>query len=466
MFLWFSYIRVSDQGTWNAVATGQRSSNLVDRWLPLSEGMPVLNSNQGANQFVSWLYNTGGVEAISLSFAILETCTFLLWSIILFRITSPGCALMGTVAIVAASFFQINGLNAISISHLFFATLFLLLAIETKDKRIQWVDAGLRSWFSIAVLMIVWANVGASVFAGILVLLLLAVCRVFETGGKCLNDAEFHKRVWLFQIGLLATAFTPAGVQSWYEVFATGSLLNSLGGWQPSMMAGFNGAVVGIFWLTWLFTNKDSTRSISFFDAAAILLTIGVACSQNLIAWFAPIICLAIAQKASPVESLITEPFSIQGRMKFAFTLLSGLIIWLGFCFSPFGNQILGGQQRSYAQFVGSDFPLELKSKLNELGSPKTVWSPVEWADWLAVDSTTQLFMNQDQSRFPGTVKTDYHSIYVGNNWKRLVDKYAIETMAIDKNRQSQFMPKFRQAPGAWRIAYENKKSALLRRVR
>ena len=466
IFLWFSYLRVSDPATWNAVATSQRSSNLVDGWLPLSEGMPVFVASQGGNCFIGWLYSTGGVELLSLSFAILKTCTFLIWTAIFFRLTNARAALLASVAIVAASFFEIDGLTVMSLGQFFVAIMLWILASQINDQQIHWKNATPFSWIQMTVVMTIWANTDNSVFAGLLLLFLLAVHRLIEVRNRFIHDREFQHRVWLFQVCLLATAISPNGFASWTTLFDLDSFLNPFGGWQPSTMAGFNGVVVGLFWLARLLGPRSRSQKFSFFDLASIALTTGVACSQSMIAWFVPIICIGILQNSGKVAPSETMDVPNRNSLRFAFTLLSGLVLWIGFCFSPFGNQLLGGSQRSTAKITGAVLPVELKSNLDKLDDHPTVWSPLPWSDWLAVDNRIKLYMNRDEWRFPETVKREYHSIYRGANWQHLADKYDIDGMVIDKVHQTEFMPKFRTDSGKWQVAFENQSSMLIRRIR
>ena len=474
LFIWFSYLPVSDPGIWHAVSTGSIAlqSNSLDvlDTIPLSEGMRVSNMNWGANSVIHSLYAAGGAELLSLSFAVLKTVTLLLWAFLFLKFVGRWAAVAGVVPLVMCTFFELDGMNSQLFGQLMLPILILVMA-QSNQARFElrmWSETGIGRYFAVGAIFAIWANLHASFVVGLALLFLLALARFVKHKFASFTDREFRARVWLLEIAALGTLLNPSGIYLWSELlwWPDNPVLQAFGGWSPTVLAGWNGMFIALFWASWFIANRRAKKLNWFFTLAAIFATMGAACCQGLIAWFAPMILMGVAIVLGALQSQVSQtPAAYSGPFRFAFTLLAGLFIWLGFCCSPAGSMLLGGHPRAEAQVVGAGTPILLKNHLSKKRPAGMVWAPVYWSDWLSVGSDSKMFLNANSNLVPETVLSDYGSFYAGENWKHLAEKYDFTNIVIDKNRQQKLTRQIRRSPGDWKIVFEDGISILLQRV-
>ena len=151
----------------------------------------------------------------------------------------------------------------------------------------------------------------------------------------------------------------------------------------------------------------------------------------------------------------------------FAFTLLSGLVVWAAFALSPLSAPVLGGKTRSATQLHNRNTPLAVARFLQ--GSPPRglVWAPEDWGDWLAWDgpSGLQVVANSNLSVLPQRVWYDIAQVArAEGNWTRTLDRYGVELLIVDKERQPRLAEAALGQSGDWTVQFEDAAAIVLKR--
>ena len=98
----------------------------------------------------------------------------------------------------------------------------------------------------------------------------------------------------------------------------------------------------------------------------------------------------------------------------------------------------------------------------------KVVWTPKYWADQLQIlGEPTPVLANLNQALLTERIERDYQSIfYGGKNWKRLLRRYQIDDLVIDKENQTELMREIRTNSGKLEKVFEDHISVIYRRTR
>ena len=75
------------------------------------------------------------------------------------------------------------------------------------------------------------------------------------------------------------------------------------------------------------------------------------------------------------------------------------------------------------------------------------------------------VFANANLRTLPRQVQADYRKIYKGDgNWKRILDRYAVTDLVIDKKRQKELYRDVRVDRGVWYTVYQDNVALVMRR--
>ncbi|MDM4017209.1 hypothetical protein [Roseiconus lacunae] len=481
LFLLLSYLPVSSQATWASVVKGQSRLALTERF-PLSIGMRSFESGWASHEIIAGLNEVGGAELLSFTLASIQTLVLIGWTTLLFRIGGPLIAIVGSLVMIGNAFIFTRGLDPSTFGQIAFFALALLLSKSMGYTRPRhcWCRASKFNWIAIALLFSFWANVDLSFLIGLAWLGCFAVSvwvdRSIRHGWRiAFRSHEFRSRVLLFEIATAATLVNPQGWRLWEAfVWTQGNpLVGSLGQWTMTPMASLPGAFVMIGWTVWVALSRRSQTS-AFVMATPLLATVGVAFNPSLLVWLAPSFLLSIAvlnaRSTSPEESVgssLTTQSAQPKPLRFVFTLTCGLMIWMGFSFSPWGSAVLGGKQRSEVAVVGANLPIGLSEHLKERPPASLMCCPIHWSDWLQTRVKIPLMVGSDQGVIPRSVLNDYRSIYRGQTaWPRIAEKYSLDGIIIDKADQQVLIRKIRRGVPSWEVTYEDEQSILLEKKR
>jgi len=501
LFLHLCYLPVPTGQIWHEIVSGQAiAKNGIASpapWLAYSQGVRTLTTSWLGQSFVYWTYHLGGPEGLSSLFALIQLATLAAWGFVFQRISGNSLTALLVAPILIASSIDVNALGSSTMGLFVFALVALTMVNnfsstkhETRPSQFSWKSASLRQWVIVVGLFIVWANLDISVLVGVALLGVFALSRLVGVLVKraghftLMGDTELHRRTWLFEICLFATLLQPAGLGLWQAIFwsSNNPIIQAFGGWDPVTIASWRGVWIAIAWLGWSVASR-SASSIPFWNTgAAILMTVFVACFQSQIVWFAITMCflmIALLPKTHRNAAIGKETQGLSGSdfngpqhsdskpaLKFAFTLVCGLFVWIGFSLSPIGTMAMGGKQRTPDQLYVSNTPLGATAFLKDDRPEKVVWTPKYWADYIQVEGTpTPIMANLNDALLTPRVERDYQTIYFGGkSWQRLLRRYQINDLVVDKENQTELMRELRVNAGPLKKVYEDHLTVVYRR--
>lgn len=512
-YLYFSYLPVPVLGVWHSVWSGGWIVNngvyAADPSLPLAEGMRGITNGWLSHVVLHYAHWAGGSNLISILFAITQTFTLCIWAFVFVRIAGTWKAGFAAVFCSIACLLLVIGIEPRTFGELCFALTALVLTWNINAKSdsepgssssnvsasaINWANAKVWQWIAIGVIMIAWANLDASFVVGLAWLACLAVGRLVDgfrgqNDVAMVDDRELKFRFYLFEAMIVVTLVTPYGWNLWQALlwWPDNPILSKMGGWAPTSLASWQGAGIGIAWMIWFYAAKGSTKIPAWAILSAIVATIATACCELTMVWLAPMIMFAAMAmfRAWPKSESTTETkvepiskFEDENRpLRFAFTLICGLFIWIGFSLSPISQPLLGGAERTLEKVASKDAPIAMAKfmKQYEPSKPNTnspnrlarlVWAPEYWGDWMQTDERViPVFANANLRTLPRQVQADYRKIYKGDgNWKRILDRYAVTDLVIDKKRQKELYRDVRVDRGVWYTVYQDNVALVMRR--
>lgn len=339
-------------------------------------------------------------------------------------------------------------------------------------------------WWIVPAIMVAWCNLSGTFLIGIIMLLGVVVGCAIDGAGACGKASSFWKTrrfkqsVYLFEIGVLVTCLHPLGIKIWSSVFAMqqNAFWIAAGGAADINLKSVLGIqlLVATTLTLWIF--RSSRVRISGADVFVIaVLLIAAIYNARLFVWTVPMFQLFVmSHLAFRREGRIDHSESIKGDaaetrrpLQFAHSLICLLLIWMAFSFSPLSTPLLGGQPRPTQRMYAKDAPLGVSHYLAENPMAGIVWSPSYWSDWLAWQTGPQArhFTSSNLAEMPTQVQRDYERVFVGNDtWKKTLDRYAVETLVIDKDSQDRLFNVVLRGGEGWRIVFESEKAIVLRR--
>jgi hypothetical protein len=151
----------------------------------------------------------------------------------------------------------------------------------------------------------------------------------------------------------------------------------------------------------------------------------------------------------------------------FHYTLVCGLLIWIGLAFSPAGTMLLNGKRRSDARlFDKISSPLELAAHFEKQPPQGQIFNPQHWGDWLILRVPgVRPFATSNIHLTPPKVWEDYLRISRGEpGWQRVLDRYNVRMLVLDKLSQPVLTTAMKQTTG-WMLAYEDDQAVIYRRI-
>lgn len=481
-FLLLSYLPVSLPRTWNDVVMGRSVwssiSDSATSSLPLADGMRHFTIGRGGQWLVAQVERLGGPRLLALGLGIVGTLTLVVWARVLFVLTRQWRWCLGALPILAASLSDWSGLNRVVLGHAAFSCFVWLLAgaTERSTHRIRWATVSRSRRLAMTALFCAWANLHASVVVGLIVLALLVIERLLTLPESPkllvrLSDRELLSRLALFELACLATIVNPEGLGLWNAMFwwPDQPFVAALGGWSPPTMAGVHALSLSLGWLFW--HRLTTHRTLQDWTLLAVAATFFVACSQYQIVWFVPLILIATAANCRHDRSACRElprielPSTASSRpLQFAHTLVCGLLLWLGVCFSPV-TEYTGGRTRDEASLVGAIMPIEASHFLTQRENQGLAFCPKNWSDYLLAHNTLQVFLAAGDRPVPALVLNDYDRIFSAeSNWNELAQKYAVQQMIVDKKTQNRLIRDLRRNIGNWKVVYEDEQALIVQK--
>ena len=142
------------------------------------------------------------------------------------------------------------------------------------------------------------------------------------------------------------------------------------------------------------------------------------------------------------------------------------LVVWISFAMAPFSRPVLGGDPRPAIEVLDSATPVAITEYLRANPPTGQVFNPQWWGDWLVWDGPDELrpFVTTNMHVVPQQVWQDYHIILgARSGWQGALERYNVETIVIDKNRQTVLAGLLRRS-GSWRTAFEDEQGMVVRK--
>jgi hypothetical protein len=149
------------------------------------------------------------------------------------------------------------------------------------------------------------------------------------------------------------------------------------------------------------------------------------------------------------------------------YTMLAGLAVWVAFSFSDASRPLLGGKPRSPSQLYGRRVPLDLLDYLQKNPTTGITFSPLWWSDWLVHYGPDRLqpFLTSHVEYIPRQAWRDYFRIEAGETeWERILDRYRINTVIADQERQRTLIRTIRDDPD-WKQSYRDEQAVVFQRA-
>ncbi|QDU99214.1 hypothetical protein [Lignipirellula cremea] len=495
LFLYLSYMPLYHAHGWRHVAEGQRI--LATGQLPTTSSLPLADGVDYVA--VSWLSQVvmaaveqfAGKDGLSSLLAVgLLAAVLILARTLYITAHRKRLMLFGAGLLLLLWQPQWGVLQPQVLGVLCFATMLWLLVADAERSPSQFASAlggtaapSLRLWIGLPLLMILWANLDGSFVIGLLVLLAVAGGRLVDAAMAehglrgALRLSSVRCWVWLAEFCLLATLVNPYGWELWGHLLRmeNNPLFLAWGGWRPLSLASSAGLGFSLCLLISLGIARLSRLPLKAADLLPLLLVSVLAAGNHLLVWwFAPVFVLVSAPHLAEIASRwgwlrqadkSTDAESRDKPLRFAWTLVCCLLVWITFAITPVSNSLLGGKGRSERQLHDLETPLGAAQFLAKNPAGGLMMTPMEWGDFFQHEAPqTALYLSTDAFQLPRQVRSDYLRVNEGDpSWPDVLDRYAVEQLVVRKETQKRLYRSALQNAD-WRPLYEDEQAAVFAR--
>lgn len=491
-FTYLNYIPLFYTDIWGHVAYGKwmlehHRLPTEDPFLPLSAGVPVVDTSWLSQLLFGWLASVGGGEALSLVFAVTLWCTYAVYTRTFYLLSGRiWLALIGTFLTWFLGFGRHSIIRPEIFGGLCFATLMWmivhgepwrsrsvkLVCDEELDARPPW-----SLWIGIPVLFLAWANLHGSFMIGLIVLGCHATGRALQvlwtrrSLWDVLRDRWVVRWTLLTELALGATLINPYGVDLLIEsvLFGRNENLKDILEWYNLKLVDAEGIQFGLATLLWIGLYRFSRQRVSPTDVLLLLVfSSGMAMVVRIIGWFAGVFALCMMPHITDVGSRLQDRWAASRRRggqlerpqsrRFVYTLVCLLIVWCAFAMSPAGRQVLGGQPRPTASLYNERTPLGITEFLRKTPPRGLAYAPQWWADWLAWDGPPGIrtVVSTNIHLAPTRVWDGYMRVSKGETyWEDLLNRWSVQAVVVDKEKQKKLASEVRGS-AAWKVIYED----------
>ena len=492
VYLLVAYLPLHQSVTWRHVLMGDWILShgelpQVQPFLPLSDGFRWVPTSWLGDVLFAAIWRAGGATGLSVALAVV-TLTMLL-------LTGRACLLRCSgryrLALPAVAFVGLQHGTTLSVLRpellglTCFATLLWLLAkwpepLEAPSRRLWIVTLGL---------FVLWANLDGSVLAGVTVLAALALGSLWDAVLSerslvaALRTPHVQRAVYLAELAGLASLLQPLGIRLWSDAVLSpcSSVWTNWGGLNPLVLTSAAGLSVSAICLLAAVLLRVSPRRLSAGDSLLMLAALlATAFNSHLTIWLAAVAMwvqlphlsewlasrswLAPRQDERPmfIEGVPVPPFA------FKFTLLSGLAIWIGFALTPISNPVFGRRPQPLTRLVSKHAPQRLTEFLKASAAPLgLVWVSEAWGDWVTFDGPRGLRVsaNSQLELLSERQRNDIVQVTrAEGNWTRTLDRYGVELLIVDKQRQPRLFDAALAQGADWTIRHEDDQALVLKR--
>lgn len=517
-FMYLNYIPLFHSDIWCHVHYGSwmiEHGELVseDPFLPLAEGMRVVNNAWLSQLLFAGVERLGGPQAMANVFAVVVLATYLIYSRVFYLLSGRlWIAVAGMLLLLATAWTRHAIIRPEIFGGLFLAILFwILMRVEPwRSRTIVWAQDQpepqpfpIWLWFAAPLLFALWANMHGSFAVGLMVMGCHAAGVVFHSAlehrefGKVTQDPHVRRWIWLTELTILATLANPYGLDLLIETarFGRNENLRDVMEWLPLKLIDFEGLqFLGALFVSFFVIRHSRGR----FHAAEVMLMFALivlmASTVRMIGWLAPIWTISMLphltslwkrvepQFRSLIEQMTREESSAEAEpadeedeeeemaplFKFpphTYTIFACLTVWCAFALSPISQSLLSSKPRELSNIVSKGTPLGVTEYLNENPPETMVWAPQWWGDWLmwSGPDSLRVFMTTTLHLAPSTVWKDYMRVAeASSGWERTLTKYNVQTIVMDKDLQPVMHRAVRRS-ARWTKVYEDPRGVVYR---
>ncbi|WP_144974743.1 hypothetical protein [Bremerella volcania] len=477
LFVLLSFTPLTSHTTWLYAARGE--AILSEGQLPTTDVTQSLSQGMSYRE-TSWLGSIfwaviarQSLEAVSWATTLLATTSLVLISVTLWQATRNSL-LTGLGALWFALFaWSWLGLGSplLLVLPLWIGLIVLTLRGSTSLSR------------SVATLALVllWANLDASVFVGVAFLAIAwlgnSTATLLENNfrwKKLLLDRNFQIAAVTLELSILATLLTPLGIGLWTDVYDSWSLRHVP--LDVISMAGLCLLVASVL-LGVILRKHQGTLPVAEVLTISILGILSLSMASHVV-WFAPLAVLVLIPRVQSALAIAADPVLVPTEtreqpeakppvLRFAYSLGAVLLCWIAFAISPLSQAVLGGQPRTIGQLFDDATPVAATRYLRENPVDGLVFAPAAWGDLLQSPQggRADVFATTSMTHLPQQAKYDYNRLNRGESiWQGIADRYAIAAMVIDKQSQTALLETVHAGHENWQVAFEDDLSLILRR--
>ncbi len=504
VFLVANHTPLAITKTWVHAASGQRIITQgtlpeVGVGVPLMDGMATTGS--------TWLFDYGayeianrfGPEGISTANSVLISLALCFWCRLIYQRSQNVTYTLVCSCLIAISwshrfsYLDPEGLGQILLASILWWTITRNLRTDhgQEDRAGQPLHYNSAIWLAIPLLFAIWTNIGSTVFIGLLIFagrsITIARQAYAEAGLRGLRRTDVIEATWLMQAALMGTLLSPQGLELWSQAATHGmdSVLTQLQRGSGLYLPSLAGLIVVAALVMITHRHRVCPQKMTESDwGIVIAVTFAVSLQPRLLSWFAPVVCLlaarqwtqgVVATRAAPDDNQADDNQADERRpTQFAGLLFAGLFVWCSFALSPSCQPLLDGPPRTVTQLFEGTVATELNLALDTgvLNSDDatpglTVWAPTNWTSWLIWKGPRDMsvFANESLANMPLRVQGDYQKIFRGDSsWQRLLDRYAIDVLFVDKVRQRRLAAEVMRSQ-RWQMTLETENTIVLTRI-
>ncbi len=490
-FMYYSYMRLFHSDFWGHVAYGQwmlehgelPTQELFVKW---AAGVPLVCTAWLSQLLLGAISRSGDVEWFSHLFAVTMLSTYAVFATAFYRQTrswptAVACCLLAWIVV----FSRHAVIRPEIFGSLCFAVLTLMLVLSDSARtRDRSVDAepmsrgqAFRHWGGVFALFVLWANLHGSFIVGYALLGAYLVGRAVEVLWKkadlqdVFRDRLFQQRLIACELAVAGSVLNPYGFDLLIHtlVFPSNPNLKDVWEWYPLEMVSLEGPFMLFSWVLLLAAFRHSRARVAASDIVLLSIFVVATCLRvRMIQWYGPALLLVLAPHIQDILARVI-PWAKDRELgdtiewletrSFRQTLITALLVWVAFCFSPASRPLLGGKPREARHVYSADTPRELTEFLRKHPPRGAIANPQWWGDWLTYDGPPglEVLMTTNSVHVvPPRVWKEYLAIAEGEEGlERRLDQFRINTIVISKSLQKRLEQQARRLVG-WAIVYND----------
>jgi len=490
-FMYYSYMRLFHSDFWGHVAYGQwmlenRELPTQELFVQWAEGVPLVCTAWLSQVLLGALSRTGDVEWFSHLFAATMLATYVTFAVAFYRQTKSWptavlCCLLAWIVV----FSRHAVIRPEIFGSLCFAVLALMLVSSDSARSRERSSVSepmsrrkaIGHWAGVFALFVLWANLHGSFIVGYALLGAYLVGRAVEVLWQkadlqdVFRDRVFQQRLIACELAVAGSVLNPYGFDLLIHtlVFPSNPNLKDVWEWFPLEMVSLEGPFMLFSWALLLVVFRHSRARVAASDIVLLSVFVLATCLRvRMIQWYGPSLLLVLAPHIQDILARLVpwakdrefgETIEWLETRSFRQTLITALMVWVAFCFSPASRPLLGGKPREDRHIYSADTPRELTEFLRKHPPRGAIANPQWWGDWLAYAGPPdlQVLMTTNAVHVvPPRVWKEYLAIAEGEDGlERRLNHFRINTIVISKSLQGRLEGQARRLKG-WAIVYND----------